>query len=613
MLYENKQYYSEGKTMAKKQFKAESKKLLDLMINSIYTNREIFLRELISNCSDAIDKRHFMSLTDSKMAAEFSITLVPDKAARTLAITDNGCGMNKSEMENNLGTIAKSGTLEFKENQKTDENLIGQFGVGFYSAFMVADKVTVISLKAGETQAYKWESEGADGYTVTECEKAEAGTEITLHLKADDEDCEYGDFLDDYRLTNLIKKYSDYIRYPIKLGDKTLNSMVPLWRKRKSEVKPEEYAQFYKDKFYDFRDPAKVFSAQVEGNINYSMLAFVPEKAPYDYHTREYKKGLSLYSGGVLIMEKCSDLLPDYLGFFKGLIDSADISLNISRELLQKDRQLRAIATSLEKKLRGELSKWLKSDREGYEKMFAEFGNSLKLGAYDNFGAKKDDIKDLLLFKTSDDKLATFAEYVSRMKEGQDNIYYASGASVEAIKALPQVEMFLEKGYEILCLFDAIDEFVIKVIENYDGKKFVSVADKNAAAVTDEQKAELEKKSGDSEKLLAKMKEILAGKVKDVRLTARLKSAAACITSDSEISLEMERVLKAMPGSAGISADRVLEINPDHSAFVKMGELDLSGEKFADYTNALYNAALLQENLAVDDSAALAALLVKLL
>ena len=345
--------------MAKKQFKAESKKLLDLMINSIYTNREIFLRELISNCSDAIDKRHYMSLTDSSQSADFAITLAPDKAARTLTVTDNGCGMNKTEMENNLGTIAKSGTLEFKESQKTDENLIGQFGVGFYSAFMVADKVTVLSKKAGESQAYKWESEGADGYTVSECDSDSVGTSITLHLKPDDEDCAYGDFLEDYKLTELIKKYSDYIRYPIKLGDKTLNSMVPLWRKRKSEVKDEEYAQFYRDKFYDFRAPAKVFCSQVEGNINYSMLAFVPEKAPFDYHTRDYKKGLALYSGGVLIMEKCSDLLPDYLGFFKGLVDSADISLNISRELLQKDRQLRAIAVSLEKKLRVELSMWL--------------------------------------------------------------------------------------------------------------------------------------------------------------------------------------------------------------------------------------------------------------
>lgn len=599
--------------MAKKQFKAESKKLLDLMINSIYTNREIFLRELISNCSDAIDKRHYMSLTDSSLSAEFCIELKPDKAARTLTVIDNGCGMSKAEMENNLGTIAKSGTLEFKESQKTDENLIGQFGVGFYSAFMVADKVTVVSKKAGENSANKWVSEGADGYTVTECEYDKTGTEITLHLKPDDEDCAYGDFLEGYNLTRLVKKYSDYIRYPVKLADKTLNSMVPLWRKRKSEVKDEEYAQFYHDKFYDYRNPAKVFCAQVEGNINYSMLAFVPEKAPFDYHTREYKKGLSLYSGGVLIMEKCADLLPDYLGFIKGLVDSADISLNISRELLQKDRQLRAIAVSLEKKLRGELGKWLKSDREGYEKMFAEFGNSLKLGAYDNFGAKKDDLKDLLLFRSTLGKLTTFAEYVSRMKEGQENIYYACGLSEETIKALPQTEVFAEKGYEILCLTDGIDEFVIKVIENYDGKKFVSVADKNAAAVSDEQKAELDKKADDFSAVLNKMKELLAGKVKDVRLTARLKSAAACITSDSEISLEMERVLKTMPGSGGITADRVLEINPDHAAVLKMRNLDLSGDKFGDYALALYSAALLQENLPVDDSAALAALLVKLL
>ena len=599
--------------MAKKQFKAESKKLLDLMINSIYTNREIFLRELISNCSDAIDKRHYMSLTDSSLSADFKIELAPNSAERTLTITDNGCGMTRAEMEENLGTIAKSGTLEFKEKQNSAESLIGQFGVGFYSAFMVADKVTVISRKVGETVANKWESGGADGYTVTQCERENAGTEIILHLKPDDEDCVYGDFTDEFTLTRLVKKYSDYIRYPIVLADKTLNSMTPLWRKKKSEVKKEEYDGFYRDKFFDYLEPAHVMTAQVEGNINYSMLLFVPQKAPFDYYTRDYKKGLSLYSGGVLIMEQCSDLLPDELGFIKGLVDSPDISLNISRELLQKDRQLKAIAVSLEKKIRSELKKWLQADRDGYEKMFREFGNSLKMGAYNNFGAKKDEFKDLLLFESSENKLASFSEYVSRMKEGQENIYYASGTSADAIKALPQVEVFLEKGYEILCLKDSIDEFVVKMIESYDGKKFVSVADKNAAEVSDEQKAELEKKADDYSKQIAKMKELLGKKVKDVRLTARLKSAAACLTSDSEISLEMERVLKAMPGSEGISAARVLELNPDHPAIVKLSKLSESDEKFTDYTLALYNAALLQENLPVDDSAALAALLVKLL
>ena len=599
--------------MAKKQFKAESKKLLDLMINSIYTNREIFLRELISNGSDAIDKRHYMSLTDSSLGADFCIELVPDKEARTLTVRDNGCGMDKVEMENNLGTIAKSGTSEFKQKENTAEALIGQFGVGFYSSFMVADKVIVRSKKVGGNEAYEWESEGADGYTVSPCEYDAFGTEIILHLKPDDEDFSYGEFTDEYTLTRLVKKYSDYIRYPIKSGGKTLNSMVPLWRKRKSEVKKEEYAQFYRDKFFDFNDPAQVVASQVEGNINYSMMVFVPEKAPYDYYTREYKKGLSLYSGGVLIMESCADVLPDYLGFIKGLVDSPDISLNISRELLQKDRQLRAIAVSLEKKIRGELGKWLRSDREAYEKMFAQFGNSLKMGAYDNFGARKDDLKDLLLFESDNGKQTLFSEYVSRMKEGQENIYYASGASAEAIKALPQVEMFLDKGYEILCLKDGIDEFVVKMIESYDGKKFVSVADKDAAGVSDEQKAELEKKSGDNSAVLGKMKELLKGKVKDVRLTARLKSAAACLTSDGDISLEMERVLRAMPGSEGINVGRVLEINPDHDAFSHIAALEPDGEKFADHTLALYSAALLQENLPVDDSAALAALIVELL
>lgn len=611
MLYEIAK--GRKRDMAKKQFKAESKKLLDLMINSIYTNREIFLRELISNCSDAIDKRHYMSLTDASLSADWEIRLTPDETARTLTITDNGCGMSKEEMEENLGTIAKSGTLAFKEKEKTDESLIGQFGVGFYSSFMVADKVTVVSRKTDEESATKWESTGADGYTVSPCEKSEAGTTITLHLKADDEDCAYGEFVKEATLTRLVKKYSDYIRYPIKLGDKTLNSMVPLWRKRKSEVKKEEYDAFYREKFYDWQPPAQVFAAQVEGNINYSMLVFVPEKAPYDYYTRDYKKGLALYSGGVLIMESCAELLPDYLGFVKGLIDSPDVSLNISRELLQKDRQLRAIALSLEKKLRSELGKWLKNDREGYEKMFAQFGNSLKMGAYDNFGAKKDELKDLLLFPSSNGKHTTFAEYVSHMQEGQENIYYASGASADAIKALPQVEVFLDKGYEILCLTDSVDEFVIKMLESYDGKKFVSVADKDAAAVTDEQKAELEKKTDDFSARLAKMQEILGNKVKAVRLTARLRSAAVCLTSDSDISLEMERVLRAMPGSEGISAARVLELNPDHAAVQKLAALDTDGDAFADHTLALYNAAVLQENLPVDDSAALAALLVKLL
>ena len=599
--------------MAKKQFKAESKKLLDLMINSIYTNREIFLRELISNASDAIDKRHYASLTDASQAAEWEIVLTPDEAARTLTVTDNGCGMDKAEMEDNLGTIAKSGTLAFKEQQKTGENLIGQFGVGFYSAFMAADKVTVISRKANSESAYRWESSGADGYTISPAEDDRVGTTVILHLKADDEDCAYGEFLHEHTLERLVKKYSDYIRYPIKCNGKTLNSQTPLWRKRKSEVKKEDYDAFYRDKFYDFVPPAQVFAAQVEGNISYSLLAFVPEKAPYDFYSRDYKKGLALYSNGVLITERCADILPDYLGFIKGLVDSPDLSLNISRELLQQDRQLRAVALSVEKKLRGELSKWLKNDREGYEKMFAQFGNSLKMGAYDNFGAKKDDLKDLLLFENTEGKQTTFSEYVSRLKEGQDSIYYAAGASTDAVKALPQVEMFLEKGYEILCLKDGIDEFVVKMIESYDGKKFVSVADKNAAAETSEQKEELKKKTDENAEKLKKAKEILSGKVKDVRLTARLRSAAACLTSDSEISLEMERVLKTMPGANGISADRALELNPEHAAVQKLLAADLDSETFADCTLALYNAALLQEGLPVDDPDALAKLLIRLL
>lgn len=599
--------------MAKKQFKAESKKLLDLMIHSIYTNREIFLRELVSNASDAIDKRHYMSLTDASLSAAFAIALKPDSSARTLTIADNGLGMTQSEMETNLGTIAKSGTSEFKAANKTEESLIGQFGVGFYSAFMVADKVTVVSRKVGEAQAYAWESTGADGYTISPCDALDFGTTITLHLKADDEDCAYGQFADEHTLKRLIKKYSDYIRYPIKIGEETVNSMVPLWRKRKSEVQKEDYDRFYQDKFYDFQPPANTFVAQIEGSINYSMLVFVPEKAPYDFHTRDYKKGLQFYSGGVLIMDKCAELLPDYLGFMKGLVDSPDVSLNISRELLQKDRQMRAIALSLEKKLRGELKKWLRSDREGYEKFFDEFGTSLKLGAYEDFGAKKDDLKDLLLFKSSEGKYTTFAEYISRLKEGQDAVYYAVGQSEDAIKALPQVEHFAEKGYEILYLLDGIDEFVIKIIESYDGKKFVSVAGKDAAALSDEEKADLAQKSKDADEVLKKIKEHLGSKVKEVRLTARLKSAAACLTSDGEISLEMEKVLRAMPGSKGFSADRVLELNPAHPAVQKTLSLSTEDESLSDRAFALYSAACLNEHLPVEDSASLASLLIKLL
>lgn len=600
-----------------KSFKAESKRLLDMMIHSIYTNKEIFLRELISNASDAIDKRRFASLTDATLAADFKIVLQADKALRELTITDNGCGMGKEALESNLGTIAKSGTLAFKEEHKTDENLIGQFGVGFYASFMVADKVTVISRPTdGDNKAYKWVSTGADGYEIIQAERAEAGTTVILHIKDNDDDCNYDEFLEESRLKSLVKKYSDYIRYPIVLGEDTLNSMVPIWKKKKSEVKPEDYHVFYREKFFDFADPVKVITAQVEGAINYSTLLFIPKNPPFDYYSKDFQKGLKLYSNGVLIMDKCADLLPDCFGFIRGLVDSPDLSLNISRELLQKDRQLRAIASSLEKKIVAELKKMQKSEREAYDGLFGVFGNSIKMGAYENYGEKKEQLKDLLQFSTSSsEKSTTFAEYVARMKEGQSCIYYATGDKAEKIAALPQTERLLKEGYEILYLTDSIDEFVLKVIEEYEGKKFKSASAKDAVTETEEQKSEVGKKTDDNKALLEKMKTHLAGKVSDVRLTGRLVSHAVCLTSDSEVSLEMEKVLNAMPGGMGgaVKAARVLEINPDHAVFGKLSAIVQDEEKLKDYSKILYDTALLQEGLAVDDNLELAGLITKLL
>lgn len=598
-----------------KEFKAESKRLLDLMINSIYTNKEIFLRELISNASDAIDKRQFMSLTDSSLAAEFKIEIEIDKANRILKINDNGCGMSAESLENNLGTIAKSGTLDFKTTNKTDESLIGQFGVGFYSSFMVADKVIVISRAIGEDMGNKWESTGADGYTIEPCAREGIGSTVILHLKDKDEDCDYDEYLEDYTIENMVVKYSDYIRFPIIHGEKTLNSMVPIWKKPKAQVTAEDYNAFYKDKFFDYQDPIKVLNANLEGNLNYSTLLFVPQKAPFDYYSKDYAKGLKLYSGGVLIMEKCADLLPDCFGFVRGLVDSADLSLNISRELLQKNRQLRAIAVSLEKKLISEFKKMITSDRETYDKMFAEFGNSIKMGAYDNYGAKKDDLKDLLEFKSSaGESYTTFKEYLSRIKEGQEFIYYGCGESAAKISALPSAEKLLASGKEILYLTENIDEFVIKVIEAYEGKKFKSVADKDASVVTDDEKQEVAQKSDDNKALLEEMKTLLGGKVKEVRLTAKLQSSAASVSSDSEISLEMERILTAMPGNKAIKADRVLEVNPKHAVFAVLQDLfSAKSAKLGDYTNLLYSTALMQEGLEVSDTLELSKQIINLL
>lgn len=618
--------------MAKKQFKAESKRLLDLMINSIYTHKEIFLREIISNASDAIDKLYYQSLTEEGNTGisrdDFSIMIEADKDARTLTITDNGIGMTKEELENNLGTIAKSGSLDFKEEiEKKDEiDIIGQFGVGFYSAFMVSDKITVISKAYGEEQAYKWESTGADGYSITEAEKDGYGTEITLALKEDTEDEKYSDYLDSYRIKNLIRTYSDYIRYPIKMMVEksrikegtdnefesyseleTLNSMVPLWKKNKSEITEEEYNKFYKDKFYDYTDPAKVIHTNVEGVVSYTSLLFIPGKAPYNYYSREYEKGLQLYSSGVLIMDRCEDLLPDYFSFVKGLVDSQDLSLNISREMLQHDIQLRAIAQRIEKKIKSELENMLKNDRDKYVEFFKNFGLQLKFGIYDQMGMNKDKLQDLVMFYSSREKaLVTLAEYVSRMKENQKFIYYASGESVEKIDRLPQTEMLKDKDYEILYLTDEVDEFALQMLRTYQEKEFKSVsADDLGIEETQEEKEAAEKQAEESKDMLEFMANSLDGKVSEIKLSQRLKSHPVCLTAKGGLSLEMEKVFNAMPMEEKIQAERVLEINAKHpilETLTRAFEEDKDSVK--KYAEILYDQALLIEGLPIEDPVA---------
>ena len=588
--------------MAKKQFKAESKRLLDLMINSIYTHKEIFLRELISNASDAVDKLYYKTITEGDTGIsrdDFGIRIEADRENRTLRIIDNGMGMTREELEKNLGTIAKSGSLDFKsEMDKKDEiDIIGQFGVGFYSAFMVSDKVSVLSRAYGSDEAYMWESSGADGYTITEAEKDSNGTEITLTLKEDTDDENYSEYLDTYKIKSLITKYSDYIRYPIQMmvekhrlkpgcEDKkpeeqeyetyqeleTLNSMVPLWKKNKSEIKDEDYNEFYKDKFYDFTDPAKVIHTDVEGVVSYTALLFIPGQAPFNYYTKDYEKGLQLYSSGVLIMDKCPDLLPDYFSFVKGLVDSQDLSLNISREMLQHDRQLRAIAQRLEKKIKSELLSMLKTDREKYISFFKNFGLQLKYGLYDSFGANKETLKDLLMFYSSTEKaLVTLSEYVSRMKHEQKYIYYASGETVEQIDRLPQTELLKEKGYEILYLTDSIDEFALQVMREFDEKQFKSVSGEDLdIEESKEEKEAAEKQAEESKDLLEFMKESLDGKVSEVKLSHRLKSHPVCLTSKGGLSIEMEKVLNAMPTDEKVQAERVLEINAKHPVLEKL-------------------------------------------
>ena len=610
-----------------KQFKTESKRILDLMINSIYTNKEIFLRELISNASDAIDKLKFISLTDTKVNSDFKIEITADKKAGTLTIEDNGIGMTDKDLEKNLGTIAESGTLAFKkENENADEQLIGQFGVGFYSAFMVADKITVITKAYGGDKAYKWESAGADGYEITEAEKDGYGTKIVLQLKKDTEDFKFSDFLEEYKLNSLVKRYSDYIRYPIVMemtksrkkegspDDKpeyeqvkekeTLNSMVPLWKKPKAEVKDEDLNEFYKNEFHDYADPLKSVYAKIEGAVTYDALLFFPSKAPFDYYSKDYKKGLKLYSNGVMIMDKCEDLLPDYFGFVRGIVDSSDLSLNISREILQQDRQVKAIANGIEKKIASELKKMMDEERETYEKLFAEFGLSIKFGVYAMFGMNKDKLKDLLMFYSSKkEKLVSLAEYVKEMPEGQNEIYYASGESYEKIAKLPQIERAKEKGVEILFFKDGVDDFVAKILTEYEGKKFKSVADADFSLDTDAEKTELKEKNDKYKDLLAEIKADLGDKVKDVKLTSNLKSYPVCLISDGEISIEMEKVLNSMPNADGsVKADKVLEISSTHGILDKLQTLfESDKETLKKYATVLYEQARILEGLSIDD------------
>ena len=614
--------------MRKKQFKAESKKLLDMMINSIYTNKEIFIRELISNASDAIDKLYFKSLTDNSVSLsrnDFKIRIDIDKENRTLTISDNGIGMTADELEQNLGTIAKSGSLNFKEENAENENaqdisVIGQFGVGFYSSFMVSDRVEVVSKAFGEEKANRWQSSGADGYTMEECDKENAGTVITLHIKEDTENEDYSQYLEQYRISELVKKYSDYIRYPIvmemshqvpdpekegeyitEINDETLNSMVPIWRKAKSEIKQEDYNEFYKNKFFDYTDPLAVIHTKVEGQATFDALMYIPENPPYDFYSKEYEKGLQLYSNGVLIMDKCADLLPDYFSFVKGLVDSADLSLNISREMLQQDHQLKIIAKAIDKKIKSELAKMLKNDRKKYVKFFKAFGVQLKYGVYADYGMNKDGLKDLLLFKSSSgDDYVTLKEYVGRMADSQNDIYYACGENEQKIALLPQLDAVKEKGYEVLYFTDDVDEFAIQMLMEYEGKHFVNICKNDLDLSSDAEKEEIAKKNEDSKELLEKMKEALDGGVTEVKFSNKLGSHPVAITAQGYVSLEMEKVLNAMPSSnQGVKAQLVLEVNSNHPVAEKLKNAD--EETLKKYTKLLYASARLIAGLDIDN------------
>ena len=636
--------------MAKKQFKAESKRLLDLMINSIYTHKEIFLRELISNASDAEDKLAYKALTDDQVPVDRSqlkITIVPDKEKRTLTISDNGVGMTKEELENNLGTIAHSGSLQFKqemdqEHKGEDIDVIGQFGVGFYSAFMVADAVTVISKAYGSDEAFMWQSNGADGYTITPCEKDAPGSDIIMHIKPNADEENYDQYLETYKLQELIKKYSDYIRYPIVMevedyrqkpkpedaGDdykpewetvkewKTINSMVPLWQRPKANVTDEEYNSFYKEKFMDWQDPLAVIHTSAEGAVTYKALLYIPQKAPYDFYTREYQKGLQLYSSGVMIMDKCADLLPDYFRFVKGVVDSPDFSLNISREILQHDRQLKVIANALEKKIKGELEKMQKDDPEKYEKFWAAFGSQIKYGVVADYGAHKDKLKDLLLFWSSKEgKNTTLAAYKDRMSEDQPYYYYACGESVDKIAKLPQVERILDKGYEILYCTEDVDDFVMQALGEIDGKKFMSATAEDALPQTDEEKKQAEEKAEAGKPVLEAVKNVLGDQVKEVRISKILKSGACCLSADGPVSLEMERYMRKLEGGEHMKAQRVLELNADSAPYAALKKAVDSGDQATveKYSKLLYGQALLLADLPLEDPSEYAELVCSLI
>lgn len=611
--------------MTTKQFKAESKRLLNLMINSIYTNKEIFLRELISNASDAIDKSYYRSLVDENVSfnkEDFYIRIAADKENKTLTITDTGIGMTKDELENNLGTIAKSGSFTFKNENEAKEgvDIIGQFGVGFYSAFMVSDLVTVKSRALNSDEAYKWESKGVEGYTIEPCEKNEVGTEITLKIKESTDDEKYDEFLDEYKIRSLIKKYSDFIKYPIKMmvkksklkegskdehedyfEDETLNSMVPIWRKNRNELKPEDYNQFYMDKHFGYEKPLKVIHSSVEGVVSYNTLLFIPARAPFDFYTKEFEKGLELYSNGVLIMEKCGDLLPDYFSFVQGLVDSADLSLNISRELLQHDRQLKFIAKKIKEKIKSELLLMQKNDREKYDEFYKNFGKQLKYGVYADFGSNKEVLQDLLMFYSSTEKkLVSLDEYVSRMKEDQKFIYYATGENIDKIEKLPQTEVVKDKGYEILYFTDEVDEFAIKMLMKYKEKEFKSVSSKDLGFESDDKESEKETK--ENKELFDFMKETLNGKVKEVRASNRLKTHPVCLANGGELSIDMEKVLNTMPNNQNVKADKILEINTNHKMFKSIKDaFENDKDKLKMLSNVLYNQALMIEGLPVDD------------